>query len=583
MDSCLKTQRVLILDGQATHASPQKGQLLEVGWTIVTAEQIAEGGSAKVDSYLVRLPEDTVVPNAVRRITGINSETMAEAVSRRQVWQNLDRCVRQTAAAAGSELCPTIIHFARYETPFLKDLYQCYAAADHPFPLEVTCTHEIARRLLPGLPRKGLRAVAGYFGHSASHLRRCATHVKATALIWRHLVLELETTLSIASWADLRDWLSNTKPQLRAQRNYPLNPEIRKELPDRPGVYRMLRSNGDLLYVGKAKSLKKRVNSYFRPKARHAEHTLEMLSQALKLEVTATATALEAAALECDQIKREEPPYNVALKNTDRELVFCSQDLNDTAAGFTDDRWVGPLPAPRLAESLQAFASWWSDPGQSSEDAALPILNMPARYQPPPDCAHEGLKLFHRSHADSQAGFPPLRAVAALGAKFWKEKLALAELEDDMVMSEKVEAEEAEEVTEAREWTPEAVQRSIEHMISHAAHMLRRARWFCLLSESCLVWETRADDQGRRLVTIRKGHLKQGRFLQDSQKLPIPDRHYIPQKQRRRDLDLETYDHLRVLTTEIRRLISENRHPSLCLGPGRVLGVNQLIQILKWV
>ena len=582
MRSSIKTLRVLVLDCQATSASPKNGQLLEIGWAATAADREDAPACAEVNSFLVKLPDDAEIPSAVTRVTGINPESQADAVGPEQVWQELDRYIRETATSAGLDQCPAVIHFARYETPFLKDLYSRYAP-DRQFPLQVVCTHEIARRLLPGLPRKGLRAVAGYFGHSVNPQRRCTTHVQATVLIWHHLVRELESKQSINSWEALLDWLGKTKPQPRPERKYPLDPDIRKELPDRSGIYRMLRSNGDLLYVGKAKSLKKRVNSYFRPKARHAEHTLEMLSQARRLEVTTTATALEAALLECDQIKKLEPPYNVSLKSADRELVFFSQDLADRAAGFTDGQWVGPLPAARLAESLQAFAGWWSDPGKCSGDAGLAILNMPASYEPPSDCAHEGLELFRRAHAESQTGSSPLRDVAALGAKFWREKLALVELEDDTIVSEEVEGDEAGDVTEGREWTPEAVQRSIEHMVSHAAHMLRRARWFCLLSESSLVWEARADHHGRRLIIIRKGHLTQGHFLQDNEDLPIPDRHQISQKQRRRNLDLETYDRLRVLTTEIRRLTSENRHPALCLGPGRVLGDNQLRQLLKWV
>ena len=64
--------------------------------------------------------------------------------------------------------------------------------------------------------------------------------------------------------------------------------EIRLNLSEKPGIYRMLRSNGDLLYIGKATSLKHRVNSYFRQKGSQAEHILEMLSQATDLDVTLT-------------------------------------------------------------------------------------------------------------------------------------------------------------------------------------------------------------------------------------------------------------------------------------------------------
>ena len=169
MDSCLKTQRVLILDCQATGASPKNGQLLEIGWAIFSADQLVDEQSPEVERYLVQLPEETGIPPAVTRVTGIDAERMTSAISLCQVWMKLDRRVRETADGDG--LCPAAIHFARYETPFLKNLYQRCAAGRH-FPLQVICTHEISRRLLPGLPRKGLRAVAGYFGYSAGPRRR---------------------------------------------------------------------------------------------------------------------------------------------------------------------------------------------------------------------------------------------------------------------------------------------------------------------------------------------------------------------------------------------------------------------------
>ena len=74
-------------------------------------------------------------------------------------------------------VCPTVIHFARFEKPFLKDFHQ-KNDPESPFPFQIICTHEIAVRLLPDLPRRGLRAIAGYFGHSMPELRRSADHVQ---------------------------------------------------------------------------------------------------------------------------------------------------------------------------------------------------------------------------------------------------------------------------------------------------------------------------------------------------------------------------------------------------------------------
>ncbi len=109
---------------------------------------------------------------------------------------------------------------------------------------------------------------------------------------------------------------------------------------------------GDLLYIGKAKSLKQRVNSYFRQKAPHAEHTLEMLTQARELEITQTGSALEAAIFESDEIKRHSPPYNIALRPRQRQLVYCSKDLGRNAALAQRDFPVGPLPAGKTIEAL---------------------------------------------------------------------------------------------------------------------------------------------------------------------------------------------------------------------------------------
>jgi DNA polymerase-3 subunit epsilon len=582
MDKRLKALKVLVLDCQATHPSPRVGRLLEIGWAVTTAGEAGAGAAIEVDSYLARHPEDPEIPKTVTRVTGIHFETLKEGAPPEEIWRHLNRCIAETATAAGLEWCPAVIHFARYETPWLKDLFDRFGSA-HPFPLRVVCTHEMSRRLLPGLPRKGLRAVAGYFGHRVGTLRRCTTHVRATALIWHQLVREMESAQSITDWNALYEWLGRTKPPPGAGRTYPLDPEIRSDLPNRPGIYRMLRSSGDLLYVGKAKSLKNRVNSYFRPGARHAEHTLEMLSQARKLEVTPTATALEAAVLECDLIKKSAPPYNVALKNAERNLFFCSQDLLAAGPRLSGRRRVGPFPSPQVANSLKAFAHWWSAPDRISADHSLAMINLPAGDQPPAACAREGLELFYASEARALAGSPALRVVANLGAKIWKQRHALREVQQDNLSPEERTDVGNKRETDRSEWSPEAVNRAIEKMISHAAHMLRRARWFDLLSNANLAWHPHDAGEALRLVAIRRGRLSQCSFHLPEDALPVPEGQQRSRREGRREMDLASYDRLRVITTEIRRLTKERRKPIVCLGPGRILDGKQLKQLFRWI
>jgi len=82
----------------------------------------------------------------------------------------------------------------------------------------------------------------------------------------------------------------------------------------RPGVYRMMGAEGEVLYVGKAHNLKSRLTSYFVGKAQSAK-TMAMVAQVADVEVTVTASEIEALLLEYNLIKRHRPRYNVSLRD----------------------------------------------------------------------------------------------------------------------------------------------------------------------------------------------------------------------------------------------------------------------------
>ena len=85
-------------------------------------------------------------------------------------------------------------------------------------------------------------------------------------------------------------------------------------LPNAPGVYRMLDAKGEVLYVGKAKSLRKRVPAYAKPAALSAR-LQRMVALTRALEVVTTASDVEALLLECNMIKRHRPPFNIVLRD----------------------------------------------------------------------------------------------------------------------------------------------------------------------------------------------------------------------------------------------------------------------------
>jgi DNA polymerase-3 subunit epsilon len=590
MPATLSDLEILALDCQATGANPARGHILEMGWTRTRASLKNIVNDVDVQVYPIRLPADAVIPRAVQRITGISEKTLESAVSSKTVWNHLLATAGNTVCGFPAAVCPAVIHFARFEGPFLRELHRQNGPPGR-FPFQIICTHEIAVRLLPDLPRRGIRAIAGYYGHCMPELKRSSDHVVATAFIWQKMVQLLKTICGITELTQLIDWLADTKPAGRSKRVYPMNPQIRQQLPDKPGIYRMLRAGGDLLYIGKAKSLKQRVNSYFRAKAPHAEHTLEMLTQARELEVTQTGSALEAAILESDEIKRHSPPYNIALRRRQRQLVYCSRDLGRHAALAQQDFPVGPIPAGKTIEALAAFSLWFRQGMELNHEPensiGYSLLALPPEYAPPIECLREGFEIFrehHRSRLNTQT---PLRFLTGLGAKLWQERLDAAALEevDAAKQNNNDDLDEAEdEPADTHTWTPEAVAAAIEAMIRHSAHLIRRTRWFCLLSESMLTWSLAGQArQKKNRVVFGKGAVsEQGQVNQGVKSMPPPG--YINSfRMRQNNIDLITYDRMRVVTTELRRLLSEGRDMELCLRPRVTLGPQELIRALRWV
>lgn len=104
--------------------------------------------------------------------------------------------------------------------------------------------------------------------------------------------------------------------------------ETIKGLPDSPGVYIMKNGSGDVLYVGKADNLKKRVSSYFQKSNSHTERTKSLVSQVENIDFIPTSTGAEALIYENGLIKQLSPKYNVALRD-DKSYPLLKLTVNE--------------------------------------------------------------------------------------------------------------------------------------------------------------------------------------------------------------------------------------------------------------
>lgn len=123
-----------------------------------------------------------------------------------------------------------------------------------------------------------------------------------------------------------------------------------RNLTSRPGIYRMLDADGQVIYVGKARNLKRRVTSYFRRSGQDAKTTV-MVAQVRGIEVTVTHTENEALILENHLIKELRPRYNVLLRDDKSyPYIYLSKDEEAPRLAYhrgarkAPGRYFGPFP-----------------------------------------------------------------------------------------------------------------------------------------------------------------------------------------------------------------------------------------------
>ncbi|QDG51963.1 hypothetical protein FIV42_14810 [Persicimonas caeni] len=538
---------VLAIDCQSTGASPKHGHLLELAWCRTCAD---DESSPEVASFVLELPDGDTIPRRIQRMTGIDDEAMAEAVPPESVWEKLRREAAETPHS--------VIHYARFERAFLDDAHGRFGA-DDAFPLDIVCTHAIARRLFSDLPRRGIRALAGYLGHTLPEQKRAGHHALATAWIWRQLVRDLRLGHGVETLDELRQWLEQTPVSSSKKTHYAIDRDLRLSLPQTPGVYRMLSKTSDVLYVGKATSLKQRVNTYFQTRRGLSERKLELVTQVWDLDVTTVPTPLEAALLETDEIKRHSPPYNWGLRQKHRELRFANADWTSFSDIFDDEHATGPLRSTRslrLASALEdtgPVAEWLTEEAPEYLADAAEWLDA-------------GVDAFYVRHGDCD--------LDALALVLWEEYLAAKELADEESgADDEAENEQLEE--EELVWTDELVADALETALRRAHRACRRARWLCRLTDATIAWRPSIDGCNGRMIVLEAGEVVEARDW-EGEALDEPPGHARTAGERKALFDLAMWDRLRVLTTELRRLLSDGREVRVRFDNETSLGVGEL-------
>ncbi len=133
------------------------------------------------------------------------------------------------------------------------------------------------------------------------------------------------------------------------------------KLTHQPGVYRMYNANDDVIYVGKAKNLNKRVSSYFKAKHDNSK-TQSLVGHIAKMDVTVVSSETEAFILENNFIKKYRPRYNILLKDDKSyPFIFISDHQHPKISMHRGPQkqkgeYFGPYPSAwAVKESLRSF------------------------------------------------------------------------------------------------------------------------------------------------------------------------------------------------------------------------------------
>ena len=133
-------------------------------------------------------------------------------------------------------------------------------------------------------------------------------------------------------------------------------------LPVQPGIYIFKDALNNIIYVGKAANLRNRVRSYFQQSSGLPEKTRQMVEHIDKIEFVVTETEIAALVLECQQIKKYRPHYNVMLKD-DKSFPYIKIDIKNewptisiTRRRYNDGaRYIGRVPSAWSARQTYDF------------------------------------------------------------------------------------------------------------------------------------------------------------------------------------------------------------------------------------
>ncbi|HEY7984351.1 MAG TPA: exonuclease domain-containing protein [Ktedonobacterales bacterium] len=303
-----------VLDVETTGLAPTRHRIIEVGAVIVR-------GGEPAATYQRLVNPERRIPQFITSFTGIR-QTMVNRARPASV------VLPEFRAFLGERV--VVGHNVGFDLSFLN----CEAerlGTRLGFPDEGMDTIAMARRYVTGMRRASLDRVAAALHVPFRQRHRALGDAQVTARVFA-LLLARALADGCETLDDLRAALAETSaasvssPTPRPTGNMYLNPAWRRDFPALPGVYLMKDAGGQVIYVGKAKSLKDRLASYYNQPLGYVRKLDGLLQSIKQIEIRVLGSELEALLTESRLIKELQPQYNVQLRNYE-QYPFIKVDV----------------------------------------------------------------------------------------------------------------------------------------------------------------------------------------------------------------------------------------------------------------
>ncbi|NQW29225.1 MAG: GIY-YIG nuclease family protein [Ignavibacteria bacterium] len=335
--------RFVVVDIESTGGTSGDHRIIEIAFCVIENGEI-------VGRYESLINPHERIPDFISVMTGITNEMVSTAPDE-------DVAMLPLLRELSDEHSVFVAHNVGFDWGFVaKTLLRC----GHEVPdIHRLCTVKLSRRLSTGLAKHDLASVAEFYNVVINARHRAMGDTEATAFVLKSLLQrcidEFEAT-TIGDIVNLQYAPRKTTKTISKSKD--AVKQYLDELPDEPGVYYFLNAKNQILYVGKAKSLVKRVKSYFSESPLHGKNVQKMVRFIRKIKWQTTGTELGAMLLESREIKQILPGYNVAsreyhaptflrITNEDYPRLELVHRVNDDGSEY-----FGPFRSERMAEKI---------------------------------------------------------------------------------------------------------------------------------------------------------------------------------------------------------------------------------------